>query len=535
MIRTLALMLALYSGASGQSVAEPQPVLTGRTVGADGQLLRKVDLILLPIANNLSGDPTPFIVTSDKAGRFEFYGVPPGRYRLRAECAGYLNTYYAARSTSAAGSVLTLSAGEPVTDLRIRMIEQSMISGKITMDEDTVSMVIVYLFQQRYQDGGRQWVRVGSVMANPSGEFSINKLAPGRYRLAAEARGVEAPASPGQRPERYSLTYFPGVADAGAAETIELGPGQTVADLSLPLRKSPLFAVSGIISRKPSDSPRVIAFLAAPGLGTSSNTTVTGDRFRMESIPAGSYTLGVLEQSAGGTRLLAVQPVRVSSDLDGVSLDLNPDSLRGTVRFAGEAPAGAKLRVLLSPVDDVTPYSAQADVNADGAFAIPGSFTGRFRLHVQGLPPDAYLKSAVYGEKDALGVLNLAPTLGDEKLAIVIGAAAARISGVARDEKGKALDAVVTLIPDPPQPQRASLYQLAETGENGRFQFQGLPPGKYRLYAWEEFEAGAQFDPEVTAPFAARSVAVEVAEGERKEVAVARIAVDDVEAALKPR
>jgi hypothetical protein len=93
----------------------------------------------------------------------------------------------------------------------------------------------------------------------------------------------------------------------------------------------------------------------------------------------------------------------------------------------------------------------------------------------------------------------------------------------------------VTLIPDPPQPRRTSLYQLVETGGNGSFQFQGLRPGKYRLYAWEEFEAGAQFDPDVTGPFEARSVAIEVAEGARKEVAVTRISVEEAEAAHKPR
>jgi hypothetical protein len=62
---------------------------------------------------------------------------------------------------------------------------------------------------------------------------------------------------------------------------------------------------------------------------------------------------------------------------------------------------------------------------------------------------------------------------------------------------------------------------------------QGIRPGKYRLYAWEEFESGAQFDPDVAAPFQARSVAVEVAEGGRKEVALTRISVEEMEAARK--
>ena len=104
-----------------------------------------------------------------------------------------------------------------------------------------------------------------------------------------------------------------------------------------------------------------------------------------------------------------------------------------------------------------------------------------------------------------------------------------------QDHRRRPGPGVATLIPDPPQPQRTSRYQLVETGGNGSFQFQGLRPGKYRLYAWEEFEPGAQFDPDVTGPFEARSVAVEVAEGARKEVTVTRISAEEVEAARKAR
>ena len=420
------------------------------------------------------------------------------------------------------------------------MTEQAVISGKVTLGEDAPNMVMVYLFQQKYQNGGREWVRITSVSGLPDGEFSFNKLAPGRYRLGAEGSVLAAPPLPGQRTERYVLTYYPGVADVGSAETIEVRRGQTVSDLRLPLRKAPLFSVSGSITGRPSSSGRMMVYLASAGSGISGSAAVTGDKFRIESVPPGSYALGVMDMSgagiamavggvvrtvSGSIRLAAQQPVQVSaSDVEGLTVDLDPSAgVSGTV--AG-APAGAKLRVVLAPIDVSMPYNAQAEVNADGTFVIPGSFLGRFRLQVEDLPADAYIKSAVYGKKEALDTLDLAGTGGEEKLEIVIGAPAARISGVVRDENGNAMQGTVTLIPDPPQPQRTSLYQLAETDENGRFQFQGLRPGKYRLYAWEEFEAGAQFDPEVTAPFQARSVAIEVAEGERKEVAVARISVD---------
>jgi hypothetical protein len=348
------------------------------------------------------------------------------------------------------------------------------------------------------------------------------------------------PPLPGQRAERYVLTYYPGVEDVGAAETIEVQRGQTVSDLRLPLLKSPLFSVSGSITGKPSDLGGMRVILSSAGSGISGSTTVTGDTFRIAGIPAGGYALGVVDISgagiamavggvvrtvSGSIRLAAQQPVQVSGDADGLTIDLDPSAgIRGTI--AG-APQGAKLRVLLSPLDVSMPYNAQAEVQADGTFAIPGSFIGRFRLQIEGLPAEAYIKSAMYGKKDALDTLDLAGTGGDEKLEIVLGAPAARVSGAVRDEKGNAMQGTVTLIPDPPQPLRTSLYQLAATDGNGRFQLEGVRPGKYRLYAWEDFEEGAQFDPDVTAPFQARSVALEVKEGERKDVAVTRISVDE--------
>jgi hypothetical protein len=235
-------------------------------------------------------------------------------------------------------------------------------------------------------------------------------------------------------------------------------------------------------------------------------------------------------------RVLAQRSLQVSTgNIDGITLDLDPSAgPHGAVQFQGGTPAGVKLTVQLKPVDGSS-YFPQADVSPDGTFAISGSVFGQYRLDIQGMPPDTYIKSAVFGEMDALSPMLFAGSSGEEKLAIVAATGAARISGVVRDEKGKALQGTVTLIPDPPQPQRTSLYRLAEAGGDGSFEMQGIRPGKYRLYAWEEFEAGAQFDPDVTAPFQARSVAIEVAEGGRKEVAVPRISVDEMEAASKAR
>ena len=533
MIRTLMLLCALAAGAAAQSPAQPQPGVSGRTVDEKGQPVRKVALTLLPLGSNDLGEPlAPYGTTSDNAGGFEFYGVPAGRYRLMGERAGYLKTYYGARSTWAKGSILTLRASESLTGVRVRMVEQSVISGK-TIDPEGASGANVLLFQQRYRNGRREWVAGSSVRSDEAGEFRMNKLAPGRYRLAARGSST----GPDSAPQRDILAYYPGVADAESAEVIELRRGQTVSNLGLALLKSPTFTVSGTVAGRSSSNSRVQMFLYSSGEGVSATAIATGEQFKLSSVVPGSYVLSAMEASSGPPQLIGMQPIKVSgSNIEGLAFDLSPSAgLHGTVKFAGEAPAGVKLRIQLTPVEGFSSYGAQADVAVDGTFTIPGSLRGALRYEVQGLPAGAYIKSAVYGDQEALGELNLARIGGDEKLEIVVGLNAARISGIVRDEQGKVLDGVVTLIPDPPQPQRTPLYQRAETDEYGRFQFQGLRPGKFRLYAWEELEDGAQFDPDVTAPLQARSLAVEVAEGERKEVEATRITVDEVEAARAPR
>ena len=519
------LLCVLAACAAAQPQPEPQLALAGRTMDAKGQTLRKVSLSLRPLAANAAGEsPAPYGVTSDKEGLFEFYGVRPGRYRLMAERAGYRRTFYGARNPWAPGAILTVRAGAPLTGVTVRLVEQAVLAGKVVTDEPAISWV-VQLYRQQYQNGKRSWVCIDARSTGPGGEFSFNRLASGRYRLGATSAffGVVE-----EEDLTYAATYYPGVPDPASAETIELRPGQTLSDIRLPRIKGTKAtgSLSGSIVRKSgSSSVRPEVYLAPVGSDWAGSVSVTRDRFQRDSLKPGAYIVGVVFRSVGETRLLAWQTVQVSGTVEAPAFDLDSIGLRGTVKLERPAPSGAKLRIKLMPWEDPTPYFAAADVTEDGVFAIPGSFAGPFRIEVEGLPAGAYVKSALYGDKDALGALDLS-FRGDEKLAIVI-AAGARISGAVRDEKGNPLDGVVTLIPDPPEPRKISLYRLAETDAGGRFQFDGLRPGKYRLYAWEEFEPGAEFDPEVTAPLHARAMAIEVAEGERKEVTVLRIAADE--------
>lgn len=51
------------------------------------------------------------------------------------------------------------------------------------------------------------------------------------------------------------------------------------------------------------------------------------------------------------------------------------------------------------------------------------------------------------------------------------------------------------LIPDQ-QRDRRNAYRFSIADQNGHFTLRVIPPGNYKLFAWEDLEPGAYYDPE---------------------------------------
>src|SRR5262249_13619370 len=93
---------------------------------------------------------------------------------------------------------------------------------------------------------------------------------------------------------------------------------------------------------------------------------------------------------------------------------------------------------------------------------------------------------------------------------VVVGADLKPVSGVQ-----------AVLVPERLQ-NRLDLYRTAVTNQDGRFTIRGLPPGDYRLLAWEDIEPFAYFDPEVLRQYEALGKAIRIQESS-KETAEVRI------------
>src|ERR1017187_2835797 len=139
-----------------------------------------------------------------------------------------------------------------------------------------------------------------------------------------------------------------------------------------------------------------------------------------------------------------------------------------------------------------------------------------FEINVNPLPGSLYLKSIRAGNADVLANGLDLTAGGGASLDIVIGVNAPQITGTVQDPATQqpALAVTVVLIPQEKERREVSLYyRTASTDQNGNFTMGRVNPGEYKVYAWEEVENGAWFDPDFLKPIESKGAAVSVREG----------------------
>jgi hypothetical protein len=237
-------------------------------------------------------------------------------------------------------------------------------------------------------------------------------------------------------------------------------------------------------------------------------------------------------------------------DIGGVAITVRPGvDVKGRVLVDG-MPAAANLHFSLRAgetafrVVDNDTSGAFSQISAyepkiaeNGSFSIPLVPEGRYRLQATfgvgareksanpssaaPLPLSAYIEDVRKGTEsvydDGLRIGPDAP----EQIDVIVKTNGGSIAGdvLAADKKPKAL-AVVTLIPPFLRRKNGALYKTALTDEQGHFEILGVPPGEYKLLAFEFEERGALQNAEVLEKYEARAAAATVAAGSQTRVHV---------------
>jgi protocatechuate 3,4-dioxygenase beta subunit len=327
----------------------------------------------------------------------------------------------------------------------------------------------------------RSWtatVIMPNVLTDADGHFDLKGVVPGSYLLYANQAGMAAPDAPSAP------------APAAGQRGVPPAPGANAPAASNPCAPAP-----------PAGAPPVAAATGPP------------------PIPPVAARL----------------PVDIgNSNVENLSFTLTPGyTLMGKVVMEnppvttdGSGPRG--MRVTLTHEPDLVgmPGAPQGAVQANGTFCMANVAQGDYRVYVPpllntfqwGTPSlvpllqNAYIKSIRLGGADVLsdGVrLNFAP---QEPLEVVIGSGAKLSGTVINDKRESVINATVALVPAASR-QRIDLYRTTTSDKDGRYKMQGIPPGSYRAYAWEDVERDAWQDPTFLSLIAGRGTTVQVSEG----------------------
>jgi hypothetical protein len=239
-------------------------------------------------------------------------------------------------------------------------------------------------------------------------------------------------------------------------------------------------------------------------------------------------------------------------DLEDVALAAMPGvPLTGAIVMADKSAAPPTLQGIFigmrpDPLVGQNAPSPGTQTGADGAFNFVGVIPGRYRVYVlpwllpnnpgllAGLPPTApgvrdlnlYVKSVKVGESDGINTgVTVLPGI-EQKLEILLGSNAGALEGrVLNNQKQPVDGATVGLVPATATARgfRMDMYKATSSDATGKFQVQGLPPGEYKVFAWEDIDKNALIDLDFVRGFENLGTIVQIGEGEKPTIELAVI------------
>ena len=503
--------------------------------------------------------------------------APSSGYWLMAlHGAEHVQTLHGQRGLHGVGTQIAVGLGQQIRDLKIAMLPTGEISGRVVdAGGKPVSDAQVLIMRRAYQEDTPILSGAGKsvVRTNRRGEYRVTGLEPGLYyvrvgvgtdalfkvdprrgesrlfrQFPGMVRGPEVPESDG-----YPFIYFPGTPDEGAAQAIPLRAGAHVDAVDVTVAKVHNRRVRGFVVDSATGLPvgpaNLLMVLRNAGRDdppVRSLTTRDGT-FDLRRVLPGAYFL-VAEAGSAQAPLFGRIAVEVGPEdirdlkipmtagfdliarisLDGASSKSGLDTSRilvtlrsGPPSTSGLLPAptfieprisgGTSSEAGILPPLTVRPIRGVSD-NGTLAFRVIQPWD--YAVEVSSPFEDLYVKLIRLGARDVLfdGIQGDTPLRGE--LEIVMGSAAGRIDGRVLDAAQKPVEALrVVLIPDEKRRGRKDLYRTMLTDDEGRFQFWSLPPGDYKIFAWEFTDERSWLDPDFLRLYEDKGTPVRIQEG----------------------
>jgi hypothetical protein len=514
--------LALLALLTSACLCAQQASLNGVTVDAvTGKPLAgvHVSLVSMGVDSNVPGPDDAYGAISNPEGHYSIGNIRPGKFLLRAQHNGYV---YISEKDSAAPPTITLNPGERNADFKIPMAPEATITGRVT-DEfgDPIEDVSVRAIAVPY----RQPYNISHLRddTDERGEYRLTGP-PGRYYIEVSGSslnqqdGIPEIRTDGSFIAPIATTYYPGALATERAKAVEVAAGQELTGIDVHVGHRRSVKISGTVTGIPPGKlpdATVTIRLKHEGSYASDITGVNVDgTFAFTDLAPSEYHLQARIPLPGGDALFSpIVKVTVENDDATVTLPLTDgERITGTVRVDGGSP-GPNWVVRLAPVDYDGTAPKGAEVEPDGSFAFERIIPGEYRLQIDPLQGDDYVKSVRLGGTEMLDRdLDLTNT-ANRTLQVTIDPNGGEISGAVTDKEGNRSPArgLIVLAADP---NSFSTWRSTPTA-NAQFSLRGIRPGKYKLFAVDSFQFGNLTSLDPLKGIAARAQEIEIKQGDR--------------------
>jgi hypothetical protein len=262
---------------------------------------------------------------------------------LFVERTGYLEVEK--HHARADGRVLTLTAGQELADVLVRLQPAAVVEGRVTdEDGDPLPDAQVAVLRQTFVAGRSHWQQAGSERTNDLGEYRIAGLAAGNYYVSVSpppdfksliAAASNAPAGDAGADAHsadphstdvhtggataYATTYYPGTQDLRQAAAVQLHAGDEF-PVNFSLMPSPSLVVRGSIANLAAGASALVMLQSKDFSLTLNGAEIRKDgSFEIWDVAPGAYN--VVATVSGATSLMARQALQVGTEnVDGLHL-----------------------------------------------------------------------------------------------------------------------------------------------------------------------------------------------------------------------
>lgn len=424
--------------------------------------------------------------------------------------------------------------------------------------------VRVTLLGIHYFYGKQYFYSAGFSDTNEIGEYQILRVPPGKYYVRIESSPENKPSGPSAY---VSSTYYPGTNDMLHAKALVLEQGQKAAGIDFPAKPlSNGVILSGtVVNRQTGGDPlpdgrlrRYVGMYLIPiqdgpaepvylNPAQAASNEETSFPFEIVGVPPGTYdfyasfsdntSFGELDPSGITIRFgnniktrhfQARKRIEVAqTNITGLNITIETGTeIHGRVSLHGEDKLQTSFRLMTSGPDEVRFLSMTRNQPlGDGSF--PGKMEDDDRFIVTGLLPGSYQLSSI-SSINALELIDdayLADLRQDGRSVfndgiIKVGTSTVNVELVVNQNGGRIYGNVevlhdelqahhsVVLVPDAPRRGNRVLYKFKSSDERGNFNFDGVAPGGYKIFAFDGVQESEEENPELIRLYEQRGVTV---------------------------